>query len=164
MEWLWLLLGILLLGILWLLILGVEKLSERMKQHDESRRLATERVAERTAEAESAFRRKQSRKILAKTFIEEADFSELSESDNAEVLQEAVEALSTTELVQSVARRMFGAPESTDAITANQSAFDPVRRVVAKGEASSPVRVKASKKSPLSKSEQKMLKKIKQGD
>ena len=82
------------------------------------------------------------------------------------MLSEALETLSSEELVQSVARRVFGAPEGTEGITADQSAFDHLhaQKVVAKGDGVTPVKVKPSSKSPLSKSEQKMLKKIKQGD
>ncbi len=40
MEWLWLFLGIVGLGLIWLLILGMEKLSARLREHDEARRIA----------------------------------------------------------------------------------------------------------------------------
>ena len=165
MEWLWLILSIVGLGLLWLLIMGVEKLTERLKAHDEARRVVAARIAERTAEAESEFLEKQYAKTYAKDYIENADLN-ADNPKNAEALQEAINTLSSDELVQSMAKRMFGAPEGTDGITATQSAFDQLKpkRVVAKGEGVTPVKVKSSSKSALSKSEQKMLKKIKQGD
>ena len=55
MEWLWLCLAIVGLGLLWLLIMGIEKLAERLKDHDEARRLATKKIAKRTAEADAEF-------------------------------------------------------------------------------------------------------------
>ncbi len=161
MEWLWLFLGVVGLALLWLLIVGMERLSERLKVHDEMRRRNTKRIAEQTAEAEAEFMRQQYIKAGAKDFIENADLNDTNE----EVLQEAIGALNSDELIDAVAKRMFGAPEGTDGITANQSALaqTPVRKVVAKGEGVMPVKVKPSSKSALSKSEQKMLKKIKQG-
>ena len=84
-----------------------------------------------------------------------------------EELKAAIKTLSSEELVQSVARRVFGAPQGTEDITATRSAFDqtPVhKRVVAKGDGVTPVKVRSSARTALSKSEQKMLKKIKQGD
>ena len=164
MEWLWLFLGVVGLGLLWLLIIGVEKLSERLKAHDDARRIATKRIAERTAEAEADFMIKQYKKANAKDFIENGDFGDQSDPANAEALKTAIDTLSSEELVQAVTKRIMGTPSDVDAITAKQSAFDqsPVRKAVAKGDGVSPV--KSSSRSALSKSEQKMLKKIKQGD
>ena len=165
MEWLWLFLGIVGLGLLWLLIIGMEKLSDRLKAHDEARRKETQRIAERTAEAESDFLMKEYAKDIAKDFIENADASEQADLENDAALQEAIDSLSSKEFIHSVLKRVVGVPESMDGITAQHSAFDqtPIRKVVAKGEGVSPVKVKPSTKSALSKSEQKMLKKIKQG-
>lgn len=166
MEWLWLFLGVAGLGVLWLLIMAMEKLTERLKTHDEARRLAAKEIAERTAEAEADFMEKQYAKETAKAYIENADLGNQNDPENAAILQEAIQTLSSAELVQSVAKRVFGAPEGTDGITATQSAFDQrqPKKVLAKGEGITPVKVKPSSKSALSKSEQKMLKKIKQGD
>ena len=166
MEWLWLFLSIVGLGLLWLLIMGVEKLTERLKAHDEARRQATAQIAKRTAEAESVFLARQNAKAYAKDFIENADFNDQSNPDNDAMIQAAVQTLSTAELLQSVSKRVFGAPKGTDGITAKRSAFDQTqpKKVVAKGEGVTPVKVKPSAKPVLSKSEQKMLKKIKQGD
>ena len=166
MEWLWLVLGMVGLGLLWLLIIGMEKLTERLRAHDEARRLAAERIAERTAAAESDLLEKEYAKANAKDYIENADLNDIDDPDHATALQEAVQTLSTDELVQSVAKRMFGVPQGTNGIIATQSAFDqtPPKKVVAKGEGITPVKVKPSTKPALSKSEQKMLKKIRQGD
>lgn len=166
MEWLWLFLGVVGLGVLWLLIMALENLTERLKAHDEARRLATKEIAERTAEAEADFMEQQYAKATAKAYIENADLGDQNNPENAAILQEAIQTLSSAELVQSVAKRMFGSPEGTDGIMAAQSAFDQVKpkKVLAKGEGVTPVKVKPSAKSALSKSEQKMLKKIKQGD
>lgn len=163
MEWLWLILGVAGLGLLWLLIIGMEKLTERLKEHDEARRLTRQDIAARTAAAEEEFLEDQYAKASAKDYIENGDFTGKDDPR----LKEAIETLSSEELVQSVTRRMFGNPEGTDGITATRSAFDqtPVRkRAVAKGDGVSPVKVRPTVKSTLSKSEQKMLKKIKQGD
>ncbi len=159
MEWLWLVLGIAGLGLLWLLIMAMEKMTERMKLHDEERRIAKREIAERTEQAEEEFLMK----AYAKDYIENAEFKGKDDPD----LQEAIQTLSPSELVQSVTRRMLGTPEGTVGITAAHSAFDftPVnKRVVAKGDGVTPVKVRSSEKSNLSKAEQKMLKKIKQGD
>ena len=70
-------------------------------------------------------------------------------------------------MIQAVSNRVFGAPQDTNVITADQSAFDQLqqpKKVIAKGEGITPVKVKPVEKSGLSKAEQKMLKKIKQGD
>ena len=163
MEWLWLLLGLAGLGLLWLLIIGMEKLSERLRAHDDARRIAARDIAERTAEAEEEFFEEQSAKADAKDYIETGDFKDKDDPR----LKEAIETLSSDELMHSLARRIMGNQESTSNITASRSAFDqiPIRKkVVAKGDGVMPVKVKPSGKSALSKSEQKMLKKIKQGD
>ena len=55
MDWLWLLLAVIGLGLLWLLIMGMEKLSERMRANDDARRIAAREIAERTAAAENAY-------------------------------------------------------------------------------------------------------------
>jgi hypothetical protein len=165
MEWLWLFLGIVGLGLIWLLILGMEKLSARLREHDEARRIAEQRLAERTAKAESDFLEQEYAKAAAKEFIENADFNDQDDPDTDAILQEAIDTLSSSELIESVTKRIMGAPKGTEEITAARSAFDqtPVRKVVAKGNGVLPVKVKPSTKSDLSKSEQKMLKKIKQG-
>ena len=163
MEWLWLILGIAGLGLLWLLIITMEKLTERLKVHDEARRLAKKDIAERTAAAESEFLEDQYAKANAKDYIENADFS----GNDDPQLKAAIETLSSEELVQSAVRRMFGTPQGTDDITASRSAFDQTpthKKVLAKGDGVTPVKVRSSARSTLSKSEQKMLKKIKQGD
>lgn len=162
MEWLWLLLGVVGLGLLWLLIIGIEKLTERLKEHDEARRRAAKEIMQRTTAAESDLLMQEAIKASAKDYIENADFND----DDDGALRAAVDTLSSEELIESMAKRMLGAPQSTAGITATRSAFDqnPVRKVVAKGDGVLPVKVKPSGKSALSKSEQKMLKKIKQGD
>lgn len=166
MEWLWLLLSVVGLGVLWLLIMGVEKLTARLKANDEARRYAVKDIEQRTSKAEALFVEEQEAKAEAKSFIENADFSNEDDPENAAKLHEAIDTLSSDELLQSVAKRMFGVPEGTDGITASQSAFDQVRpqKVVASGDSVSPIKVKSADKPALSKSEQKMLKKIKQGD
>jgi|GEM_PF-3481322 len=171
MEWLWLCLAVVGLGLLWLLIIGMEKLTERLKEHDEARRLAAKSIAKRTAEAEASFMEEEYAKAAvkanAKDYIENADFGDTSKPENAEVLRDAIDALTPEEFVTSMAKRMIGEPQGTESIAATKSAFDrdPVRKVVAKGEGVSPVKVKnAPGKATLSKAEQKMLKKIKQGD
>lgn len=163
MEWLWLILGIAGLGLLWLLIVGMEKLTERLKEHDEAHRRNNEDIAARTAAAESEFMATRYAKDNAMDYIENGNFNE----QNDEELKAAIKTLSSEELVQSVARRVFGASQGTEDITATRSAFDqtPVhKRVVAKGNGVTPVKVRSSARTALSKSEQKMLKKIKQGD
>ena len=159
MEWLWLFLGIVGLGLLWLLIIGMEKLTERLKEHDEARRIATKRIAERTAEAEEEFIADQYAKAQAQDFIENADFGDKDDTDNVAALQKAINTLSAKELVQSVTKRMVGIPEDMENITATRSAFDqsPIRKVVAKGDGITPVKVKPSEKPALSKAEQKIL-------
>ncbi|MCM1404038.1 MAG: hypothetical protein NC133_00815 [Prevotella sp.] len=163
MDWLWLFLSVVGLGLLWLLIMGVEKLTERLKAHDEARQRAAQRIAERTAVAEADLLAKQYAKASAQDYIANADADDPA---NAEKLAEAINTLSADELVDSLTMRAFGAPEGTDGITAKQSAFDHLhaQKVVARGNGVTPVKVKSSGKSALSKSEQKMLKKIKQGD
>ena len=167
MEWLWLCLAVIGLGLIWLLIMGMEKLAERLKEHDEARRLAAKNIAERTAQAEADFIEKEHTKASARDFIENGDFGDTSKPENAEVLSAAIDALTPEEFVTSMAKRIMGEPEGTDGIEATQSAFaqTPVRKVVAKGDGVAPVKVKTPRgKSALSKTEQKMLKKIKQGD
>ena len=158
MEWLWLFLGIVGLALLWLLIMWVEKLAQRLKVHDEERRLASADIAERTAQAEAELIEKQATKDVA---------MDTNNPEEMAIFREAVDALNTQELIQAVSNRVFGAPQDTKIITANQSAFDHLqqpRKVVAQGEGITPVKVKPAEKSGLSKAEQKMLKKIKQGD
>ena len=171
MEWLWLCLAVVGLGLLWLLIIGIEKLTQRLKENDEARRRANKRVAERTAAAEADFMEQEYEKAVTKAaaqdFIANGDFGDTKNPENAAILQEAINTLSTEEFIQSVAKRMMGEPQGTDSIAATKSAFErtPVHKVVAKGDGVIPVKAKASNaKSSLSKAEQKMLKKIKQGD
>ncbi len=166
MDWLWLFLGIAGLVILWLLIIGMDKLTQRLKIHDEARKISTQNIAERTAEAEVEFLRKQYAKDRAKAFLENTEFKADDPYQKAD-LEQAMGALSSEEFVQSVAKRIFGIAEGTQGITASQSAFDqmPVRKkAVANGDGVTPVKVKSFENSRLSKAEQKMLKKIKQGD
>ena len=166
MEWLWLFLGIVGLALLWLLIMWVEKLAQRLKVHDEERRLASADIAERTAQAEAELIEKQATKDVAMDIIENGEIDTNNPEEMA-IFREAVDALNTQELIQAVSNRVFGAPQDTKIITANQSAFDHLqqpRKVVAQGEGITPVKVKPAEKSGLSKAEQKMLKKIKQGD
>lgn len=166
MDWLWLFLGIVGLALLWLLIMWVERLAQRLKVQDEERRLASADIAERTAQAEAELIEKQATKDIAMDIIENGDI----DTDNPEemaIFKEAIETLNTQELIQAVSNRVFGAPQDTDVITADQSAFDQLqqpKKVIAKGEGITPVKVKPVEKSGLSKAEQKMLKKIKQGD
>ena len=163
MEWLWLILGVAGLGLLWLLIIGMEKLTDRLKEHDDARRRDREDIAARTAAAESQFLADRYAKDSAMDYIENGNF----DGQNDEELKAAIKTLSSEELVQSAARRLFGAPQGTESITATHSAFDqtPVHhRAVAKGDGVTPVKVRSSARNALSKSEQKMLKKIKQGD
>jgi len=133
----------------------------RLKEHDEARKITVKNIKRRTEEAEADFLEKQHAKAEAKDYIENGDFT-----DNDQTLQEAIDTLSSQELVQSVAKRVFGNPESTEIITARQSAFDQIKnkKAIAKGDGITPVKVKPANKSALSKAEQKMLKKIKQGD
>lgn len=165
MDWLWLFLALIGLGLLWMLIVGMEKLTERLKDHDEARRMAAKKMAERTAEAEAEFISQAYEKASAKAFIETADLND-SNPENDEALNEAINTLSTRELVRSMTKRVFGNPQGTEQITATQSALDlaPTQKVVAKGDGVTPVKAKTAGKSALSKTEQKMLKKIKQGD
>ena len=165
MEWLWLILAVAGLVGLWFLIMGMDKLAQRLRAHDEARKIATQDIAERTAEAELDFLEKQYAKARAKDLIENGDFSDLNDPDQQADFQQALDTLSSEEFIQSVNKRAFGSPESTDDITATHSAFDQslAKKVVASGEGFTPVKVKASSKPALSKSEQKMLKKIKQG-
>lgn len=164
MEWLWLILSIVGLGLLWLLIMGMEKLTERLKANDEARKIHKQDIAERTAEAEAEFIERQYAKASAMEYIETADLSDRNNSEQMSMLQEAIDTLNTDELIQSVARRVFGPNQGTDGIKAEQSAFDvQPKKVTAKGDGITPVKVKPASKSTLSKSEQKMLKKIKQG-
>lgn len=165
MEWLWLFLGIVGLALLWLLIMWVERLAQRLKVHDEERRTSTQDIAARTAEAEAEFLEMQEVKAVAKDIIENAEIDS-NDPEQVQMFVDAVDALSSQELIQSVANRVFGAPQDTNVITANQSAFDQLqpKKVVAKGDGVTPVKVKPAGKSTLSKAEQKLLKKIKQGD
>ena len=123
--------------------------------------MANKKIAERTAEAEANFYLERSAKASAQDYIEHAEFN--GQDDVA--LREAIDTLDSQELVQSVAKRMFGSAKPISEIQATQSVFDqtPVRKVIAKGEGVTPVKVKPASKMSLSKSEQKMLKKIKQG-
>lgn len=164
MEWLWFILGVAGLGLIWLLIVAMDKLSLRLKEHDEARKLAAKDIRERTEEAEEQFLEEQYIKAEAKDFIENADFDESPEQK--EILKKAINALTPDELVQSVTRRVFSNREGNGAITADESALDHLgtKKVVAKSEGITPVKVKKSEKNGLSKAEQKMLKKIKQGD
>ena len=59
MEWLWLILAVAGLVGLWFLIMGMDKLAQRLRAHDEARKIATQDIAERTAEAELDFLEKQ---------------------------------------------------------------------------------------------------------
>jgi len=165
MDWLWLFLGIAGLVLLWLLIIGMDKLTQRLKAHDEARKISTQNIAERTAEAEAEFLRKQYEKDRAKAFIENTDFKAGDPYQKVD-LEQALGTLSSEEFVQSVAKRIFGAAEGTNGITAAQSALDqmPTKKAVASGDGITPVKVKSAGNYTMSKAEQKLLKKIKQGD
>ncbi len=166
MDWLWLFLGIVGLALLWLLIMWIERLAQRIKIQDEQRRITSKDIAERTAKAEAELMEKQYEKEVAMDIIQNGDIDTNNPEDMA-IFKEAVDTLSSQELIQAVSNRVFGAPQGTDDITANKSAFDELQqpqKVVAKGDGVTPVKVKPAEKSGLSKAEQKMLKKIKQGD
>lgn len=165
MEWLWLLLSVAGLGLMWLLIVAMDKLILRLKEHDEARKIAVESIRRRTQKAEAEFLEDQYRKEEAKDFIENAKIDK-NDPDSQAALKEAIDSLSSRELVDSLAKRVFGAPESMEGIKASQSALEQVgkKKAVAKGDGITPVKVRSSTKSSLSKAEQKMLKKIKQGD
>ena len=165
MEWLWLLLSVAGLGLLWLLIVAMDKLTLRLKEHDEARKITIKSIKQRTEEAEAEFLEEQSLKEEAKNYIINGDLGS-DDPESKATLREAIDLLSSKELVQSVTKRLFGNPEGTDGITAQQSALEQVgkKKAVAKGDSVTPVKVRSSSKVPLSKAEQKMLKKIKQGD
>ena len=165
MEWLWLLLSVAGLGLLWLLIVAMDKLTLRLKEHDEARKITIKSIKQRTEEAEAEFLEEQSLKEEAKDYIENADLSN-NDPESREAFKEAINTLSSKEFMDSVMKRVFGAPTSMDEIKANQSALEQVspKKAVAKGDSVTPVKVRSSSKTPLSKTEQKMLKKIKQGD
>lgn len=165
MDWIWLLLGVVGLALLWLVIMWMEKLAERLKVHDEERKLTTADIAKRTAEAEAKFLEEQAIKENAKDIVAHAQIDQ-NDPEQVKMFIDAVDQLSTEELVQAATTRAFGAPQELDEFTAKQSAFDQLnpKKVVAKGDGITPVKVKPAGNSALSKSEQKMLKKIKQGD
>ena len=71
MEWLWLLLSVAGLGLLWLLIVAMDKLTLRLKEHDEARKITIKSIKQRTEEAEAEFLEEQSLKEEAKNY----DFS-----------------------------------------------------------------------------------------
>ena len=106
MDWLWLFLGIAGLVLLWLLIIGMDKLTQRLKAHDEARKISTQNIAERTAEAEAEFLRKQYEKDRAKAFIENTDFKAGDPYQKVD-LEQALGTLSSEEFVQSVAKRIL---------------------------------------------------------
>ena len=66
MEWLWLLLSVAGLGLLWLLIVAMDKLTLRLKEHDEARKITIKSIKQRTEEAEAEFLEEQSLKEEAK--------------------------------------------------------------------------------------------------
>ena len=66
MEWLWLLLSVGGLGLLWLLIVAMDKLTLRLKEHDEARKITIKSIKQRTEEAEAEFLEEQSLKEEAK--------------------------------------------------------------------------------------------------
>ena len=59
MDWLWLLLSLAGLGLLWLLIMALDKLVLRLKEHDEARKITIKSIKQRTAEAEAELLEKQ---------------------------------------------------------------------------------------------------------
>ena len=66
MEWLWLLFSVGGLGLLWLLIVAMDKLTLRLKEHDEARKITIKSIKQRTEEAEAEFLEEQSLKEEAK--------------------------------------------------------------------------------------------------
>ena len=161
MEWLWLLVFVLGLGAMWLIIWGLEKLVAQMKIRDDERQVATDKLAKRIAAEEENFERKQAAKdYLSQPHPAKADGRAPQE------FVDAIKALSTEELLDTMVQQVFGEPQDTANITASQSAFSqqPAKTVVASGNGVLPVKTKrADDKAGLSKAEQKMLKKIKQG-
>lgn len=161
MEWLWLLVSVLGLGAMWLIIWGLEKLVAQMKTRDDARRVATDELAERIAVEEENFERKQA----AKEYLSQSHPTESGDRAPQEFI-DAINTLSAEELLDTMVQKVFGEPKDTQNITASQSAFSqqPVKTAVAKGNGVLPVKTKrADDKTGLSKAEQKMLKKIKQG-
>ena len=161
MEWLWLGISVLGLVAMWLVIWGLEKLMAQMKTRDDERRVATDKLTQRIAVEEETFVRKQAAKeYLSQSHPAKEDGSAPQEFINA------INTLSAEELLDTMVQKVFGDPKDTENITASQSAFSqqPAKTVVASGNGVLPVKTKrADDKTGLSKAEQKMLKKIKQG-
>ena len=161
MEWLWLGVFALGLGAMWLIIWGLEKLVVQMKNRDDARRVATDKLAERIAVEEETFERKQA----AKEYLSQSHPAQEGDRAPQEFI-DAMNTLSADELLDTMVQKVFGDPKDTQNITASQSAFSqqPAKTVVASGNGVLPVKTKrADDKTGLSKAEQKMLKKIKQG-
>lgn len=164
MDWLWLILLLIGLGGLWFIIWGLERLTERMKKRDDQQRRDSRALQEKIDQEERKFLQVQA----AKDYIINVD--NIPEGPNGGVapeLSHAMSVLSSEEFVEAVITKAFaGAPaQNPDRVTASRSAFDeePEKVAVANGNGVLPVKTKASRKSGLSKAEQKMLKKIKQG-
>lgn len=161
MEWLWLLLLLVGLGGLWLAIMGVERLSRKVKNREVKLRRETDALREKIAVEEDNFLRAQA----AKDFIEHSPSSPAADPDAVPAeFKDAMSLLSSDELLDSMVKKMFGENRNADSITATQSAFErePAQVAVAQGAGILPIKAKPSTKSALTKSEQKMLKKIKQ--
>ncbi len=161
MEWLWLLVSLLGLGALWLIIMGLEKLVTHIKASDDARRAAADKLEKRIANEEENFAMKQAAKeyLLASRPV-------TAGSKVPTEFAVAMDTLSSDELLDTLVQKAFGNPQDTQNITATQSAFaqQPAKMAVAKGKGVLPVKAKrADDKTGLTKAEQKMLKKIKQG-
>ena len=132
-----------------------------MKNRDDERQVAADKLAERIAVEEETFERKQA----AKAYLSQP--LPAKEGDRApQEFIDAINTLSSEELLDTMVQKVFGDPKDTEDITASQSAFSqqPAKTVVASGNGVVPVKTKrADDKTGLSKAEQKMLKKIKQG-
>lgn len=161
LEWLWVALLLAGLLVLWLMIKGVEKLTTRLKVRDERRHLETQKLADEIEREEKQFVRVRA----AKDYLENLPSEAAEETEVPEQFREAINTLSASELLDTMAKNTFGANPNPQRITATQSAFDmqPEKVVVASGNGMVPVRAKVGRDSGLSRSEQKIYKKIKRG-
>ncbi len=158
MEWLYLLLFVGGLGLLWLIIKGVERLITIVKDRDVKIRKKREVLEKRIEQEEADFyRTREYQEIIENT------------SPDKEITQEeyhqAMKNLSSDELMDSMIKRMFGNKEDNiENVQADKSAFaeEPKDVVVASGKGIMPVKAKSSAKPLLSKQEQKIFNKIKQ--
>lgn len=161
MEWLWLLLALIGLGLIWLAMWGIDQLVKRVKTRDDTRRADAVRLEQKIAREETDFLRVRA----AKDFLEKPQTN--PDADSNEVPQEfrdAMTLLSGDEFLDSMVKGVFGAERDASSVMATRSAFDttPVKTAVAKGNGVSPVKAGPADKRALSKAEQKIYKKIKQ--